>query len=320
MTWPARPRYVVAPMTAPAARLLRRFDLLDPHEASRLAGLELLTEGIVEGFLTGLHRSPRRGFSVEFAEHRTYQPGDELRYVDWKLLGRKDRLYVKQYEEETNLRAMLVVDISRSMAWSGDPERVLTKLAYVQQLAAALGLLLIRQRDATGLIAFDEEVRAVVPARARTAHWHQLLATLGGLTPGLGTAAEPALRRVVDLLRRRGLVVFISDLLLDRDLALRALKFLRHRGHQVMVLHVMDPAELALTGPAEARFEDPETRLGVTLRPKDWAEAYRTTVTGVVNAWRRACRGHGIQYHHLTTDTPFGLALRRVVAHPAGLA
>lgn len=307
-------------MTAPAASPRSRLDLLDPREAARLAGLELLTEGVVEGFLTGLHRSPRRGFSVEFAEHRMYQPGDELRYVDWKLLGRKDRLYVKQYEEETNLRAMLVTDVSRSMAWSGDRDRVLSKLDYVQRLTAALALLLIRQRDATGLIAFDETVRAVVPARARPAHWHQLLGTLGALTPGKGTAAEPALRRVVDLLRRRGLVIFISDLLLDRDLALRALKFLRHRGHQVLVLHVMDPAELDLAGPAEARFEDPETGQGVTLRPKDWAAAYRETVSGVVSAWRRACRGSGIQYHRITTDTPFGLALRRVVGRPSGLA
>jgi len=307
-------------MTAPARPTPPRPDLLDPLEASRLAGLELLTDGIVEGFLSGLHRSPRRGFSVEFAEHRMYQPGDELRYVDWKLLGRKDRLYVKQYEEETNLRAMLVVDTSRSMAWTGEPGRVLSKLDYVQRLAAALALLLIRQRDATGLISFDDAVRAVVPARARPAQWHQLLTTLGALTPGMGTAAEPALRRVMDLLRRRGLVVFISDLLLEQELALRALKFLRHRGHQVMVLHIMDPAEMELGGPAEARFEDPETRQGVTLRPKDWAAAYRDTVQGVVGAWRRACRGSDIQYHHITTSTPFGLALRRLVARPTGLA
>ena len=305
-------------MTAPAAPSRPRFDLLDPRQAAHLAGLELLTEGVVEGFLTGLHRSPRRGFSVEFAEHRMYQPGDELRYVDWKLLGRKDRLYVKQYEEETNLRAMLVTDVSRSMAWSGDAETVLSKLDYVQRLAAALALLLIRQRDAVGLIAFDETVRSVVPARARPAQWHQLLATLNVLTPGKGTAAEPALRRVVDLLRRRGLVIFISDLLLDRETALRALKFLRHRGHQVIVLHVMDPAELELGGPAEARFEDPETQQGVTLRPKDWADAYRETVLGVVKAWRRACRGSGMQYHQITTDTPFGLALRRVVGGASG--
>lgn len=297
----------------------RPLDLLDPLEAARLAGLELLAEGIVEGFLMGLHRSPRRGFSVEFAEHRMYQPGDELRYVDWKLLGRKDRLYVKQYEEETNLRAMLVVDVSRSMAWTGDSTRTLSKLEYVRRLTAALALLLLRQRDATGLIAFDETVRAAVPARARPSHGQQLLGALAGLDPGRGTAAEPALRRVMDLLRRRGLVVFISDLLLDRDLALRALKFLRHRGHEVVVLHVMDPAELELSGPAEARFEDPETGHGVTLRPRDWASAYRETVAGVVSGWRRACRTSGIQYHQITTDTPFGLALRRVVARPAGI-
>src|SRR5688572_17504849 len=140
-----------------------RLDLLDPAEVARLGGIEVVTEGVVEGFLNGLHRSPRRGFSVEFAEHRMYQPGDELRYIDWKLLGRKDRLYVKQYEEETNLRAMLVMDVSRSMAWSGAPGQVLSKLEYVQRLTAALALLLIRQRDATGLIAFDDGVRAITP-------------------------------------------------------------------------------------------------------------------------------------------------------------
>ena len=297
-----------------------RIDLLDPREAASLGGIELLTEGVVEGFLAGLHRSPRRGFSVEFAEHRSYQPGDELRYVDWKLLGRKDRLYVKQYEEETNLRAMLVLDASRSMAWTGDSSRTISKLAYAKQLAAAIGLILLRQRDATGLIAFDDAVRSVLPARARSAQWHQLLAHLSSVVSGHGTAAEPALRRVVDLLRRRGLVIFISDLLLERELALRALKFLRHRGHQVIVLHVMDPAELVLGGPAEARFEDPETGASVTLRPKDWAGAYRETVAGVVAAWHRACRSSGMEYHQLTTDTPFGLALRRVLARPSGLA
>jgi uncharacterized protein (DUF58 family) len=297
-----------------------RVDLLDPLEASRLAGLELLTEGIVEGFLTGLHRSPRRGFSVEFAEHRMYQPGDELRHVDWKILGRADRLYVKQYEEETNLRAMIVCDASRSMAWSGSPGTVLPKLDYARRLAAALALLLLRQHDATGLLTFDDSVRSILPARARMTHWRQLLAVLAGLEPGEGTAAEPALRRVVGLLRRRGLVVFVSDLLLDRALALRALQFLRHRGHQVIVLHLMDPAEVDLAGPAEARFEDPETREAVTLRPRDWAGVYRETVEGVVAEWSRACRSHGINYHRVTTDTPFGVALRRIVARPTGVA
>lgn len=294
-----------------------RLDLLDPLEVSKLGGLELITEGVVEGFLSGLHRSPRRGFSVEFAEHRMYQAGDELRYVDWKILGRNDRLYVKQFEEETNLRAMVVFDISRSMAWTGSPATVLPKLAYAQRLIAALALVLIRQRDATGLITFDDDVRSVTPPRARLSHWRQLLGTLSELEAGRGTAAEPALRRVVGQLRRRGLVVFVSDLLLDRTLALKALRFLRHRGHQVLVLHIMDPGEVALGGPNEARFQDPESRTSVILRPRDWAGAYRDTVRAVVTEWRLACRRHGIAYHRVTTDTPFGVVLREALTTPS---
>jgi uncharacterized protein (DUF58 family) len=295
-----------------------RLDLLDPVDVARLGGLEVTTEGVVEGFLTGLHRSPRRGFSVEFAEHRMYQPGDELRYVDWKMLARSDRLYVKQFEEETNLRAMIVCDASRSMAWSGAPEQGLTKLEYAQRLIAALSLVLIRQRDATGLIVFDEAVRSVTPPRARRGQWRQLVEKLVALEPGQGTAAEPALRRVVDQLRRRGLVVFVSDLLLERDLAMTALRFLRHRGHQVIVLHLMDPAEVALSGPAEARFEDPETGRAVVIRPRDWASAYDQTVRGAVGDWRAACRRSGIGYHRVVTDTPFGQTLRTVLSPRGG--
>jgi len=295
-----------------------RLDLLDPVDVARLGGLEVTTEGVVEGFLAGLHRSPRRGFSVEFAEHRMYQPGDELRYVDWKMLARSDRLYVKQFEEETNLRAMIVCDASRSMAWSGTPEQGLTKLEYAQRLIAALSLVLLRQRDATGLIVFDETVRSVTPPRARFGQWRQLVEKLSGLEAGQGTAAEPALRRVVDQLRRRGLVVFVSDLLLERDLAMTALRFLRHRGHQVLVLHLMDPAEVALSGPAEARFEDPETGHAVVIRPRDWASAYDETVRGAVSDWRAACRGSGIGYHRIVTDTPFGQSLRTVLSPRGG--
>jgi uncharacterized protein (DUF58 family) len=294
-----------------------RLDLLDPIEVSKLGGLEIVTQGIVEGFLSGLHRSPRRGFSVEFAEHRMYQPGDELRYVDWKILGRNDRLYVKQFEEETNLRAMIVCDTSRSMAWSGSPGTVLPKLAYTQRLIAALSLVLIRQRDATGLITFDDDIRTVIPPRARLTHWRQLLHVLSSVQAGRGTAAEPALRRVVGQLRRRGLVVFVSDLLLDRALALKALRFLRHRGHQVLVLHIMDPAEVSLGGPHEAKFEDPETHATVVLRPRDWAGAYRDTIRAVVSEWRLACRRHGITYHRVTTDTPFGIVLREALTPPS---
>ncbi len=295
-----------------------RLDLLDPYEVAELGGIELTTHGVVEGFLAGLHRSPFKGFSVEFAEHRPYQPGDELRYVDWRVLARSDRLSVKQFEAETNLRSMLVLDTSSSMDWSGSEGR-LTKLAYAQRLVAALALVLIRQRDATGLIAFDDEVRAVVPARARLRQRWVLLRALAGLVSGRGTAAEPALRRVTDLLRRRGLVIFVSDLLFDRELALLALQYLRHRGHQVMVFHVMDPAELALEGPPEARFEDPESGSGVVVRPREFRAAYAETVRRAIDAWRASCRRGGIFYDHVTTETPFGHVLRRAAARRSRL-
>ena len=167
-----------------------RLDLLDPADVAALGGIEVVARGVVEGFLSGLHRSPFRGFSVEFAEHRPYQPGDELRYLDWKILGKRDRLYVKQYEEETNLRATLVLDISRSMHWKGNAERGLTKLEYATRLAAALALVLLRQRDATGLIAFDDAVRSVVPPRARSGQWHQVVRALAALGPGGGPAGR----------------------------------------------------------------------------------------------------------------------------------
>ena len=267
--------------------MAERLDLLDPADVARLGGIEIVAEGIVEGFLAGLHRSPFRGFSVEFTEHRAYQPGDELRYLDWRILGRSDRLFVKQFEEETNLRSMILVDASRSMAWQGAPER-LTKRAYADRLAAALALILLRQRDATGLVTFDEQVRQ----------------------DGEGTAAHAALQRLTALLTRRGMVVLLSDLLFDRELALAALRYLRHRGHQVIVFHLMDPAEVELSGPPEVRFKDPESALSVVVRPRELARAYADTVRREIAAWRKACRRHGIAYHHVQTDMPFGLALR----------
>lgn len=295
----------VSPQTA-------RYDLLDPADVARLGGIEIVAQGVVEGFLSGLHRSPFRGFSIEFTEHRAYQPGDEPRYLDWRILGRTDRLFVKQFEEETNLRAMVLVDTSRSMAWRGSAEHRLTKREYADRLAAALCLILLRQRDATGLVTFDDQVREVIPARVKSGQWARIVRALVDTPDGAGTAAEAALRRVTDLLVRRGLVILISDLLLERESVLTALRYLRHRGHQVIVFHLMDPAELDLTGPPEVRFRDPESREGIVVRPRELARAYRDTVSREIAAWRSVCRRHGIAYHQVTTDQPFGLALRQL--------
>src|SRR6266704_2956780 len=272
---------------------VQRVDLLDPAEVARLGGIEIVAQGVVEGFLAGIHRSPFRGFSVEFTEHRAYQPGDELRYLDWKILARADRLLVA----------------SRSMAWRGDPAR-LTKRGYADRLVAALALILLRQRDATGLMTFDEAVRQVIPARVKAGQWTRLVRGLIDTPDGLGTAAETALRQLAGLLARRGLVILVSDLLLDRGLALTALRYLRHRGHQVIVLHVMDPAELELAGPPEVRFRDPESAASVVVRPRELAGAYAATVRREIAGWRAACRRHGVAYHHIRTDMPFGMALR----------
>src|SRR2546428_4980678 len=200
-------------------------DLLDPAEVARLGGIEIVAQGVVEGFLAGIHRSPFRGFSVEFTEHRAYQPGDELRYLDWKMLARSDRLFVKQFEEETNLRAMILVDASRSMAWRGAPAR-LTKRAYGDRLAAALALILLPQPDATGLITFDEAVREVLPARVKSGQWARLLRGLVRTPDGRGTAAQAALGRPTAPLARRRPRVLGSHLLFDPDLAPTALRYL----------------------------------------------------------------------------------------------
>ncbi|GAC1682634.1 MAG: DUF58 domain-containing protein [Gemmatimonadaceae bacterium] len=305
--------------SAPAPRA----DLLDPAVLASLGHIEIVARWIADGFMSGLHRSPRRGFSVEFAEHRPYQSGDDLRYVDWRIAARSDRWVVKQFEEETNLRATLVLDVSRSMAWSGATltggrdatgAPSLTKLAYAERLTAALALLLLRQRDAVGLIAFDEVVRTSVPPRARTGQWRRLLAALVGTCGGRATLTPLALEAAARLVARRGMVVLISDLLFDLDDAVRAVRALRSAGHDVTVLHVMDPAELDLPRARDAIFVDPESGLEVPAVFADVRAIYRTTVAAAIAEWRAALGGVGAAYATVRTDEPFGVPLRRVFA------
>lgn len=287
-----------------------RPDLLDPAELAALGRIEIVARWVVEGFLTGLHRSPRKGFSVEFAEHRPYMPGDDLRYLDWKIAARADRWMIKQFEEETNLRSALVLDVSKSMDWTGSGAR-LTKLSYAEHLVAALAHLLIHQKDAVGLVRFDDEVRSVLPPRARSVHFYRLVNTLTEAHGGKGALVRDALFRAERLIKRPGMVVLVSDLLFEPEQIDAPIKSLRAAGHNVAVLHLMDPSERELTMAGEAIFCDTESDLEVSVAVADVEEAYRETVQHVIEEWRSRFAGAGVDYEVVTTDTPFGVPLRR---------
>jgi uncharacterized protein (DUF58 family) len=284
-------------------------DRLNPADLAALGNLEFVARSVVEGFLIGLHRSPHRGFSVEFAENRQYVPGDDVRHVDWRMYARSDRYYVKQYEEETNLRAYLAVDTSRSMDWSSAPGQLVSKLEYARLLAASLAYLLLRQGDAAGLLAFDDQIRLRVQPRGTRRHLATLLASLAGLRGSGTTDARGAIREVALRMRRRGLVVLISDLLVDPEETLRALHFLRHRGHEVLVFHLMDPGERDLPQAGDAVFFDPEDESEVRTDSAGLRPDYRRAVEEAVRSWRLECRRMGADYHLFTTDTPLGTVL-----------
>jgi len=302
-----------------------RADLFDPASLAALGRIEIVARWIVDGFMSGLHRSPRKGFSVEFAEYRAYQSGDDPRYVDWKIAARSDRWVVRQYEEETNLRSTIVLDVSKSMDWSGarvaqflgrQPAAAapLTKLAYAERLTAALALLLLRQRDAVGLVRFDDRVRSAVPPRARNGQWRRVIAALEEPGTGRASSAPDALHQAARLINRRGLIVLISDLLMDMDDVERAMRGLRAAGHDVTVLHVMDPAERELPSGGEALFIDPESELSVAASIADVRTAYKNTVDEVIGEWRAMFGSLGIGYEIVPTDAPFGVPLRRAFA------
>ena len=287
-----------------------RPDLLDPATLSQLGGIEFIAREVVEGFLMGLHRSPHRGFSAEFAELRAYQAGDDLRYIDWRMYGRSDRFYVKQFEQETNLRAHLLLDVSESMGWSSDPGVLPSKLWYAKHLAASLALILLRQGDSVGLLAFHDTIVDRVQARGGRRQWTELARRITALQATGGTSAEGALRDLAVRLRRAGLVVLLSDLLVNPDETLTALKFLRHHGHEVLVFHLLDPGERELPAASEARFYDPETNDELLVSVADIRVEYREAVADALAEWKRKLQPHGIDYHVIDTDQPLSLALR----------
>ena len=297
-------------MTQAAAAGLAGY--LDPETASRLGRLDLIARLVVEGFITGLHRSPYHGFSVEFSEHRPYMPGDPLRDLDWKALARTDRLYVKRYEEETNLKACLAVDVSGSMAFAGEGR--VSKFRYACCLAAALSYLMLRQRDAVGLALFRDGLLSLVPPRSVSSHLNVLLRQLSAAEPGPGTALAPGFHDLAERLSRRGLVVVLSDLLDDPEEILGGLRHFRHRGHEVLALQILDPRELDLDfRRTETRFVDLEDAEGGSIVTQPWhvQESYRAAVESLLGRYRRGCAEAGVDYALMDTATPFDAALSR---------
>ena len=282
-------------------------EFLKPDVVSRLANMDLRARLIVEGFIAGLHRSPYHGFSVEFAEYRQYNAGESTRNVDWKIYAKTDRYYVKVFEDETNLRATLLLDRSASMDFKGGA--TVTKLRYATLLGAALSYLMIMQRDAVGLVVFDEKINALVPHRSVRRHLLHLLRTLEAIEPGAKTEIAATLHEMAERIKRRGLVVLFSDLFDDPEKVLNGLKHFRHRGHEMVLFHVLDEKELTLDYGGEVQFVDKET--GEKLRTQPWflKKEYRRTVRDWISWLERECKENAIDYNLVTTETPFDQAL-----------
>ena len=285
----------------------RDLRFLDPAVISRLGTMELKARTVVEGFLSGLHRSPYKGFSVEFAEYRQYRPGDDLSTLDWKVYARTDRHYVKKFEEETNLECHLLLDVSGSMAYKGTAP--MSKMEYGSVLAASLAFLMNRQRDATGLIAFDERIVFRLPAGARPGHLHALLLALERLQPGTQSNVGRPLHQLAEALMKRSLVVLVSDLLDDPETVIKGLKHLRFRGTDVVVFQVLDPNELTFPFRGASRFRDLENADEVTAEPSSIRTAYLRELAGLTLKYDRELRGAGIDYVQLDTSQPLDFAL-----------
>ncbi len=270
---------------------------------ARLANLNVLARQAVEGFISGLHRSPHRGFSVEFSEHREYSPGDDLRHLDWVAWGRSDRYYIKQYEQETNLRAHILLDVSGSMGYRhAGPS---SKFIYGCFLSACLAYLMARQQDAVGMIAFDSRIRFQLPPASTPSHLDHLFRRLEQLTPGKDTAIAPTFHGLADRIAKRSLVIVISDLYDDPAEIVKGLQHFVYKKHQIMVFHLMDPAELEFPFKKVHTFVDMETGEKVQVDPRTVREAYVEEVRGFIDRYRKECSDRSIEYHLVSTDTPY---------------
>lgn len=284
----------------------RPASFIQPAALMRIKNLELRAKVVVEGFLSGLHRSPFHGFSVEFSEYRQYTPGDDLRYLDWRLYARSDRYYLKRFEDETNLRCYLLVDLSRSM---GFKSIAYDKAEYAKTAAATIAYFLNLQRDAVGLVTFDETIREYLPARFRAGHLHRLMMCLEHATAGTATDLAAPLEQIARTARRRGVVILLSDLLAPVETVKTRLGYLRSQGHEVIVLRLLDPAEVGFEFHEESLFFDMETGRELYVDPRAVQESYRTRFGEHAKELARVCSGHGLEYYELTTDQPLDIVL-----------
>ncbi len=294
----------------------RDLNYLDPVELSKISRLEIRARLIVEGFISGLHKSPYRGASVEFAEHREYVPGDDIRHIDWKVYGRSDRYYIKQYEEETNLRTHVLLDASESMDFKSGSS--MTKLEYGRTLAAALSYLILWQQDAVGAMVFDNDVRISVPISSSRGHLQDLVRVVAAEPGRDATDLGEVLSRTSERIKHKSLLILITDLFDDVGKIGLGLRRLRHQGHEVILFHLMDPDELHFPFQRMTMFEGLEEYPELLADPNSLREAYLSEVDSFVDEVKRTCRGAMIDYELVDTSKRFDVVMTRFLQRRAG--
>lgn len=285
-------------------------NVLSAGDVSRLSGLQLLAKQVVEGFASGLHRSPHKGFSVEFREHRPYVPGDDLRTIDWKLFGKTDRLYIREYEEETNVRCTLLVDCSGSMGYRGTRSDGLSKHDYAIRTAACLSWLMLQQQDSVGLVTFDTAIRRYIPPRARPRHLKHIMTELAGQQPGAETSLADVFHQIASRINRRGLVMILSDLFGDVEQLMKALAHFRHARHEVIIFQIWDPDELDFPFRQWTQFASLENSAQRHLvDPAQLRKAYLQKLQEYRDQLTRGCSRNRITLVPLVTNQPSADAL-----------
>ncbi len=288
---------------------------LEPKILSKISGMELRARTVVEGFIFGLHRSPYRGFSVEFAEYREYTPGDDIRFIDWKVFARSDRFFLKEFEEETNLNCHILLDTSASMKYAGEG---ISKLEYASYLAASLSYLAVRQSDGIGLLTFDNEIREFIPARSRRGHLFSILRHLETIEAVEQTELSLPLHQIGETIKKKGLIILISDLLDEPESVLDGLQHIRFKGHDLVVFHVMDETELNFPFQNATRFMDMESPAEYLAIPAMVRDTYMKRLNAHIDAFKKGCGQLQIDYHLLNTSKPLDFALFSYLTNRAG--